>query len=178
MKHLVATAFVALALTACSPGRTPTADTGPRIDSGPSTGTDSGPSTGTDSGPTGTDPCATAMASAASTVGCNGGFVSGEPAANGPNGACTGGGDAAPPGSCTTPNAVCAGDMGIAAAGTPGECIVLCAGGSMYVTRGTCPTGYRCFELGTNDICFRDCDATHTCPAAFTCDGEGSCVGM
>ena len=180
MKNLVLLATVALLAVGCNNGRRVMIDAGPTpgVDSGPVVVTDSGPVVGRDSGPTGSDPCATAMATAVSTVGCNGGFLSGEPAANGPNGACTGGGDAMPAGTCTTPNAACVGAMGIATAGETGECIVLCTSGGMYVTRGGCPTGYRCFDLSMNDICFRDCDATHACPAAFMCDGEGSCVPM
>lgn len=183
MKNFVVLALAAFVVTACPSSPRPMlmtdaggggTDTGPGVDGGPVVGMDTGPRV--DAG--GSDPCAAAMAAAASTVGCNGGFVTGEPAANAPGGTCTGGGTAMMGGSCTTPGAVCVDAMGIAAAGVPGECIALCTSGGTYVSRGGCPTGYRCFDL-MNDICFRDCDATHACPSGQPmCDGEGSCVGM
>lgn len=119
------------------------------------------------------DTCAAEAANATSTVGCNGGFASTTPAANTPGGSCTGGGEAMPAGTCTTPNAFCG-----AEADMPGFCLATCEPGSTYITTGTCPTGFRCFDLEANGgICFQDCDATHPCPEGQECDGEGSCVG-
>ncbi|MBX3247297.1 MAG: hypothetical protein KF901_08955 [Myxococcales bacterium] len=153
-------------------------DVTPGTDGG-MTGTDSGMTdtdsgmTDTDSGMMTTDPCAASDANAVSTVGCNGGFVSGEPVANGPLGECTPGGEAMPAGTCTTPNTVCAAGEGE----TTGECVSVCAPASTYVSTGVCPTGFRCFTLSAEvGICFRDCDATNACPTGMECDSEGSCV--
>lgn len=140
-------------------------------DSSTQTGRDAAPAA--DSGPINpADSCATDEA--IDTVGCNGGFIAGEPAANGPLGTCTVGTEEMPSGSCTTPNAGCFGEDETA---TTGTCEVLCAPAGTYVTTGTCPTGFRCFTLGEDlGLCFRDCDATHACPTGYECDEEGSCV--
>lgn len=124
--------------------------------------------------PTSSDPCASDPAGSAAGVGCNGGFVSGEPAANTAGGACTADADPMtnPAGSCTG-TLVCG-----AQAGMMGRCIPLCTAGATYVSTGGCPSGWRCFDLEGNGVCFRDCDATHPCPADQMCDGEGSCVAM
>ncbi len=118
------------------------------------------------------DPCATDQATATSTLGCNGGWVSGNPAANATGGTCVPGGSALPAGSCTGANNICA----AAADAGMGVCIAACTPGSTYVSTGGCPTGFRCFDLGGQGACFRDCDATHTCPTGMRCDNEGSCV--
>lgn len=186
MKNFALLALAALALTACPSTPRPVltdaggggTDTGPGTDAGP--GVDTGSGGGTDSGPRvdggGSDPCAAAMAAAVSTVGCNGGFLTGEPAANAPGGTCTG--SAAMAGSCTGTGAVCADAMGVAAAGAPGVCYAFCMSGGTYVSNGGCPTGFRCFDLTMADVCFRDCDTTHMCPTGMMCDDEGSCVEM
>ena len=109
-----------------------------------------------------------------STVGCNGGFLTTEPAANSPYGTCTPAADpeSNPAGSCTDPNAFCV----VGENATTGWCFVGCAAGPTYVTTGGCPTGARCFDLGGDGVCFRDCDDTHPCPTGMGCDGEGSCI--
>lgn len=116
------------------------------------------------------DRCATDMASASSTVGCNGGFRNGMPAMNTPGGTCTGGGMAMPQGSCGA-NMECSADMGMM-----GFCFQNCMPGATYVSTGGCPTGSRCFDLGGPGACFIDCDAMHPCPNGLMCDNEGSCV--
>lgn len=119
------------------------------------------------------DECAASQAASLSTLGCNGGFVSGEPAPNEPSGTCTPGGEAMPAGTCTTPNALCAASEGA----TEGDCLVFCDLASTYVSTGECPMGYRCFVSGEEyGLCYRDCDATHPCPTGQECDGEGSCI--
>ncbi len=124
-----------------------------------------GDSTGGDTGPA--DPCAADEASAITTVGCNG-YASGEPAANTPAGVCTG--SAEPMGSCMA-GSDCSGDPGMM-----GRCYPTCTVGAMYVTRGTCPMGFRCFDIMGAGVCYRDCDTAHACPMGMTCDGDGSCV--
>lgn len=162
MKHLFASLVLALFLAACSQGRTPGTDGGPRPDAPVPPGVDGGPVTG--------DPCLAGTGTAAlATLGCNGGFASGTPAANAPAGTCTGGGDTMPAGTCTGA-AICS-----AAAGAAGWCFPTCTPGVMYVSRGGCPTGFRCFDLTDGDFCFRDCDTSHPCPTGMACDGEGSC---
>lgn len=119
--------------------------------------------------------CATDMANAASTVGCNGGF-DGVPAANAPGGRCTPGGDAMPPGTCTTERAICMGDL---AGSGEGWCVILCDPPETYIDAQTCPTGYRCFRDGEGvdafGMCFRDCDAEHPCQEGWSCSAEGRC---
>jgi hypothetical protein len=116
------------------------------------------------------DRCATDQAMATSTVGCNGGFVSGNPAPNSAGGSCMGGGMDMPMGSCM------AGMICTAEAMMTGFCLPTCMPGGTYVSTGGCPTGFRCFDLNGDGLCFRDCDATHPCPSGQMCDGEGSCV--
>lgn len=122
-----------------------------------------------DSG-TSSDRCSATDMNASSTVGCNGGFASGMPAMNTPSGACMGGGEANPMGSCPA-NHICTGDMGMS-----GICLPTCMAGSTYVSTGGCPSGYRCFRLSAGGLCFRDCNAANACPTGLMCDGEGSCV--
>lgn len=117
------------------------------------------------------DVCAATDTDAISTVGCNGGFSSATPAANEFGGACTVGDETMPAGSCTGAGAVCNGPAGMS-----GSCLQACTPGSTYVSTGGCPTGARCFDLGGNGFCYRDCDATHACPPGQMCDGEGSCA--
>ncbi len=119
------------------------------------------------------DACAAEAADAVSTVGCNGGFASGDPEPNEVSGSCTVGGDTEPAGSCVDESAYCAAEE---EGGTTGQCLALCSPSSSYVSTGGCPNGYRCFTLGTNGICFRDCDASNPCPSGYSCDAEGSCV--
>ncbi len=137
-------------------------------------GNDASAMTGTDAGrrdaATSNDPCAASDMNANSTVGCNGGFASGMPAMNAAGGACTGGGMAAPMGSCMA-NMTCTGDAMMA-----GICLPNCTPGATYVSRGMCPMGFRCFDLGGAGACFRDCNAANPCPTGQMCDGEGSCV--
>lgn len=141
-------------------------------DSATQTGRDA--ATAADSGGGSSDTCAADDTDAVATVGCNGGFVSGEPTANGPLSACTVGTEEMPSGSCTTPNAGCFGEDETA---TMGTCEVLCQAATTYVSTGSCPTGFRCFTLAEDyGLCFRDCDATHACPTGYECDPEGSCV--
>jgi hypothetical protein len=125
--------------------------------------------------PTSSDPCASDAAGSARGVGCNGGFVSGDPAANTAGGACTADADPMtnPAGTCTGANVVCAAEPSMM-----GTCVPLCMAGSTYVSTGGCPTGWRCFSLMAGGVCFRDCDATHPCAAGEECDAEGSCVPM
>ncbi len=120
------------------------------------------------------DPCAAGGDNAIDTVGCNGGFVSETAAANGALGTCMVGGEAMPAGSCTTAGAVC---LPSAMGSMTGFCTFLCTPGATYVTRGECPMGWRCFDLGDDfGLCYLDCDATHACPSGYQCDEEGSCV--
>ena len=143
-------------------------------DSSTQTGRDA--ATAADSGGQSNDSCEADDTDAVSTVGCNGGFVSGEPTANGPLSACTVGTEENPSGSCTAENSGC---FGGGEGATTGTCEVLCEPGASYVTTGTCPTGFRCFDLGEEfGLCFRDCDATHACPTDYECDEEGSCVAI
>jgi hypothetical protein len=182
----IACALVALTVAACGGETTPIrsdsgtggvdsgmggSDSGPRPDSGP--GSDSGPGTdsggGSDGGGTG-DPCAASMASQLTTLGCNGGFASGEPAPNGPDGACTPDAeDPLAPGSCTLENSICF-------AGLTSYCMTTCPRAETYVSTGACPTGYRCFQQGVSSAyCFRDCDDTHECPYGWMCE-DGGCI--
>ncbi|MDQ3031670.1 MAG: hypothetical protein M3Y87_04575 [Myxococcota bacterium] len=154
---LMMAALVAVGCNEESPGNTPGADAGLIV---------------ADSGPVS---CEADMANAASTVGCNGGF-DGEPALNGPGGRCTPGGDAMPPGTCTTDRAICMGDL---SGSGEGWCVILCDAPAGYVDAQTCPTGYRCFRMGEGidgfGMCFRDCDAEHACQEGWACTGEGRC---
>ncbi len=149
-------------------------------DDGTTDGVDGGPGVdamtgGEDSGPV---TCATDMANAASTAGCNGGFDS-EPAMNAPGGRCTPGGDAMPPGTCTTESAICMGDL---TGSGQGWCVITCAPPETYVDAQTCPTGFRCFRDGVGEdafgLCFRDCDAEHPCQEGWECSVEGRCEEM
>jgi len=172
-KFVLSSTVLALALAACDSATVAT-DTGVAVaDSG--TGTDSGlalDSGRRDAGTPPTDECAADDTNAVDTVGCNGGFVSGDGTPNETFGACMPGADMNPAGSCTDPNGVC-----LAATGSPsGECTVFCEQADTYVSTGTCPSGSRCFTFTDYALCFRDCDATHECRAGFRCDDEGSCV--
>lgn len=120
------------------------------------------------------DRCAAEQAMAAAGVGCNGGFVTMEPAANAVGGTCMV--DAMnEQGSCTDPTAFC---VPSAMGSMTGRCGRECTPGGTYVSTGGCPTGFRCFDLGMGGACFRDCNAAHMCPMGMMCDNEGSCVGM
>jgi hypothetical protein len=172
-KNLMAVAALLFA-AACGDDTTPGSDAGPRSDSGPSF-IDGGPRPDTgprpDSGGGGEDECATDQETSADTVGCNGGWDEGEPAANAPLGACTveDGGTA---GTCTGENAFCAPLFG----GVDPVCWEACSEADTYVSTGECPSGYRCFTLEGGALCFRDCDDEHACPDGWECDGEGSCL--
>jgi hypothetical protein len=153
-------------------------------DGGPTGGSDSGPTGGSDSGPTGddsgprtdgggmtgdaggSDPCSATMSSPESTVGCNGGFVTGEPAANEPDGMCTPDSEGGR-GTCTLENSECYPEPF-------NFCATTCPRVETYVSAGGCPTGYRCFHNGLGANCFRDCDDAHPCPTGFSCR-EGGC---
>jgi hypothetical protein len=119
--------------------------------------------------------CTADMASAASTVGCNGGF-DGEPAMNAPGGRCEPGTDTMPAGSCTTERSICMGDLSGSGAGW---CVVLCDAPEAYVDAQACPAGYRCFRMGEGidafGLCFRDCNAEHPCQEGWACSAEGRC---
>lgn len=159
----------ALALCACTEEAVTTADAS-EVDSG-SMGSDAS-SMRADAGPM--DECAASGSNAASTVGCNGGFVSGEPEPNEPGGICTTGGETNPGGTCTHTSAVCA---PATEGASEGRCVVGCPPSMTYVTTGDCPTGFRCFRAAEEyGICYLDCDATHPCPTGTVCDSEGSCV--
>lgn len=118
------------------------------------------------------DPCAAPAENAVSTIGCNGGFESGDPAAGETLGECTIESADDPTGTCTGANPYCS----VAEGEDSGTCLELCTPASTYVTTGGCPEGYRCFTLGSNGICFRDCDASNPCPTGYGCDAEGSCI--
>lgn len=168
MRHaLLALSILGLAACGGGGGRT---DTGPVPTDTPMSGTD----TPRADAPVSTDPCASDVMGSPDRVGCNGGFVSGDPAANTAGGTCTAAADPMmmPAGSCMG-SLVCSGE-----ASMMGRCIPLCTPGATYISTGGCPTGWRCFDLSGNGVCFRDCDATHACPAGQMCDGEGSCVTM
>jgi hypothetical protein len=112
--------------------------------------------------------CAAEMAAAASTAGCNGGFVT--PAANGTGGSCTPGNESTPQGSCTTASEIC---VGYSAGGEEGYCRATCEPPAGAVDESGCPTGFRCSRFMPADpfaICFLDCDSTHPCPDRFTCN--------
>jgi hypothetical protein len=157
-------------------GSSPRTDSGVTADAGAVATDDTGPRRDAAARPdafsASTDACASEADTATTTVGCNGGFASSMPAANAPGGTCTGGGEAMPAGTCTGMNALCG-----AEADMPGFCLASCEPGSTYITTGSCPTGFRCFDLMGQGVCFQDCDATHACPAGQMCDAEGSCVG-
>ncbi len=127
-----------------------------------------------DSGVVNNDRCAAEQAMAAASVGCNGGFVTMDPAANAVGGTCM-----VDPmneqGSCTDATAFC---VPSAMGSMTGRCGRECTPGGTYVSTGGCPTGFRCFAVAMGGACFRDCDAAHMCPMGLMCDGEGSCVGM
>lgn len=175
MRHFV-TASMLLALSACGGGNS-RADGGLTLSDAPATDANTAardtPASRPDA-PMSSDRCATDTMGSPDLLGCNGGFVSGDPAANTAGGTCTA--DADP---MTNPAGSCTGELVCAAeAGMMGRCIPLCTPGSTYISTGTCPVGWRCFDLGGNGVCFRDCDATHPCPADQMCDAEGSCVAM
>ncbi|WP_157069381.1 hypothetical protein [Sandaracinus amylolyticus] len=126
-----------------------------------------------DSGPVS---CTAEMANAASTVGCNGGFQ-GEPAENEPGGRCTPGTDEMPAGTCSTEMSICMGDL---TGSGMGWCVNTCAPPEALIDAQTCPSGYRCFRMGTGvdayGLCYRDCDAEHPCQEGWTCNPElGRC---
>jgi hypothetical protein len=168
-------ALGAILLAACGPAAS-NGDGGNTTDvrtGGSDAGADSG---SRDSGPVNNDPCARDQMSSASGVGCNGGFVMGEPAANAIGGTCVPAADPQmnPRGSCTAMDGICAPDM---MGAMTGRCIAPCTPGATYVSTGMCPSGFRCFDLGMgNGACFRDCNNAHACPMGMMCDGEGSCV--
>jgi hypothetical protein len=170
LRSMMTVLVCALALGGCGDQTMTTVDSGSTGTDGGSLRTDSG-SMRTDAGPE--DECAASSDDAVSSVGCNGGFESGDPAPNAPGGTCTVGGETNPEGSCTGETAFCAGDEGA----TDGICIIACPPASTYVSTGACPTGFRCFRSADDyGICYRDCDATHPCPTGMGCDDEGSCV--
>lgn len=117
------------------------------------------------------DPCATS--SALSTLGCNGGFRSGDPAPNTHSGSCMND-NGLPQGTCTSGELFCSAPRG----SNLGRCIQYCPVGTSPFTTGNCNQGYRCARISgaSFGICYRDCDATHPCPSDQTCDSEGSCV--
>lgn len=142
------------------------------------TGTEAGREggTGTEGGTNPSDRCSATSDNPASTVGCNGGFVMGDPAANAAGGLCTPrmNGMEYTNGSCTDMMAFCVpGDMQ-----TMGRCFNNCTSTATYVSTGGCPSGFRCFGMGDGmaGTCYRDCDMTHPCPTGQECDEEGSCV--
>ncbi len=166
----------ALILGACGGSRSlPSVDSGgrdagtPGVDSGP--GTDSGGGVRDAGG--GSDPCAVTDPPSLSTVGCNGGFMTGMGAANAAFGTCTP--DPAmtnAAGSCTNTTDRCIAPMD----GTVGYCSPACDPGDNYTSTSTCAAGSRCFPtMGGGGVCFRDCDATHACPMGGACDTDGSC---
>ncbi|MBL8681736.1 MAG: hypothetical protein JNK05_21385 [Myxococcales bacterium] len=163
----VAPFALSLVLVACGGMQPLPSDGGndARSDTGTGGGDSGRPDTGVSS-----DRCSAGEMNAVSTVGCNGGFAMGMPAMNTPGGACMGGGEANPMGSCPA-NHVCTGDMGMS-----GVCLPTCNPGSTYVSTGGCPTGFRCFQLSAGGLCFRDCNAANACPMGQMCDPEGSCV--
>ncbi len=119
---------------------------------------------------TGPDQCL--AATPLSTLGCNGGFRTGTPAANTHSGSCmTDNGMAQ--GTCTSSELVCNAGTGT----NIGRCIQYCPASSSYISTGGCNQGYRCVKVQSSfGVCFRDCDATHPCPTDQRCDSEGSCV--
>jgi hypothetical protein len=175
MKMLLSSTAL-IALSACGTPMTPSSDGGggggndaATSADGSTSRTDSG-SVRRDAGMMSSDRCSASQAMATSTVGCNGGFVSGMPAPNSAGGTCTGGGMEMPMGTCMA-NMLCT-----ANAMMMGICLPTCTPGSTYVSTGGCPMGFRCFDLDGAGLCFRDCDATHPCPTGQMCDDEGSCV--
>ncbi len=173
MRNTLILSACVLALVACDNGGSGTPDSGSSStpDSGSSTTPDSGSSTTPDSGSS-TDSCQASNSNAMSTVGCNGGVLGPSQAANDFGGLCTAGADPMtdPAGTCTNTNGICAGD-----AGQQGLCLTTCTPGADYVSTGGCPTGSRCFDLGTSGgICFPDCNSGSDC-ATGACDSEGSC---
>ncbi len=130
-------------------------------------------------GGTSSDPCSATTSNASSTVGCNGGFVSGPNPANGPEGPCTIrlDGDMYTQGTCSSTQAICGSED---EAATMGVCFVFCTPSAPgYVSKGNCPRGFRCFaEEGADPLCYRDCNAANPCPSGMTCDGDGSCLPM
>lgn len=175
MLRIVKTLGVALALVACGGSNNTDVDAGTTGADGSTPATDAGstrPDAGARDAGGAADDCLASTDNAAETVGCNGGFISTAPAANGPFGACTPDGMDGP-GSCTDTASFCI----VLGAGPEGQCVPTCEIGADYVSTGGCPLGSRCFDLGGQGICFRDCDDTHACPAGQMCDGEGSCIG-
>lgn len=179
MRHAVVL-FSLLALLACSARAPDPNDSGRTGNDAATPGSDTGTpgndaaTPGNDVGPN-PDHCFVAMPPALSTVGCNGGFVSGTAAAmNAMWGPCTI--DMAhPQGSCTMAGSIC---NGFAMAATMGFCYPGCTPPAMtYSSTSGCPTGSRCFPvMGGSGVCYRDCDATHPCPTGGgTCDADGSC---
>lgn len=170
LRSMMAVLVCALALCACGDETAIVTDSGSDTDAGITVRTDAG-SMRADAGPT--DECAAQQTNAASTVGCNGGFLTSDPAPNAIGGVCTRGDEENPQGSCTEELTFCAGDS----SATEGLCIVACPPASTYVSTGDCPTGFRCFPVTAEyGVCYIDCDATHPCPTGMECDREGSCV--
>lgn len=179
MQKWTSLVVVALALVACGGGRRLTGDAGPTgtdsgtiavVDSGTGPVVDAG---GRDTGGGSSDPCAVAEPPSISTVGCNGGFMSGMPAANAAFGTCTPDPEMTnAAGSCTNTTDLCIAPEG----GVLGYCSPACDPGESYTSSSTCADGSRCFPtMGGGGVCFRDCDASHPCPMGGACDGDGSC---
>jgi hypothetical protein len=119
------------------------------------------------------DMCLTSQAAPRATLGCNG-WASGQPAANAHSGSCMND-NGTPQGTCTARELVCNAPQ----TSNIGRCIQYCPASSSYITTGGCNPGYRCVRVSSSTgVCFRDCDATHACPADQRCDGEGSCVDL
>lgn len=162
--HLLQALFVLLApLAGCDPTvvpiDVPTTDAGGDTGGG---GFDGGRDAGRDAGGP-ADPCAAEPgAAAAATVGCNGPVGGPTRAANAHGGSCT-------EGSCTDTMSTCRAD---------GYCDVACDPGTGYVSTSTCPSGSRCFPVGSGvGLCFIDCNTAADCPIpGSTCDAENSCI--
>jgi len=115
--------------------------------------------------------CDASEADATSTVGCNGGILGPSVAANALGGLCTPGTGDDFRGSCTAPNGICGVDTAAS-----GICLQTCTPSSdSYVSRGDCPVGSRCFNLGDSAVCFPDCRTGSDCVSGG-CDSEGSCL--
>lgn len=120
----------------------------------------------------GTGPDLCLAATPLSTLGCNGGFRSGNPAPNTHSGSCMTD-NGMPQGTCTSSELVCNAGSGT----NIGRCIQYCPASSSYISTGGCNQGYRCVKVQSSfGVCFRDCDSTHPCPSDQRCDSEGSCV--
>lgn len=161
--HLFSAMILLLApLAGCDPAVVPV--DAPATDSGNDTGGgfDGGRDAGRDAGGP-ADPCAAEPgAAAAATVGCNGPVGGPTREANAHGGACT-------EDSCTDAMSTCRAD---------GYCDVACDPGTGYVSTSTCPSGSRCFPVGSGvGLCFIDCNTAADCPIPGSmCDAENSCI--